>query len=1218
MDSRNTQYLFKETRINLEPSSSASVINIRVPSPADGRAAPRKPQGADKTASEDESTFKLKNLATASSIFHRKWHNAPRSFLWRVLEDGQVLNLRAVDVSKQEKDADAPLTLNFRFASPIKPSCVAFADPREHDALSMFVLDDSNYLYSFTLRPDYFRKRSAIEAGPAEACKVYLPSVFSFKHPHRMVAASSDRVIIALHDGGLVRLDRNKNHDGALHFRPRLFPKGRPANFSIASLASSNPWKETIYNAQSWTQGLRSLIPFQGKPPIWHGKINMELNAATSMQATDLGLDGASFLFTVCLDHRMRIWNLHTGQILFTGDILNAERNPQEVGKWTIDPIHTNLLRIVGGSVGTSTCAVYSPIGSGEFKFWKIKAHDADTIYVEDSFPDMHMVPTSPSLSDVWTLADFALSALPEGDLQLWALWKNNMTYRIQEVDLEPDRMLECWENGWASVFIDNSTEPAQTSGSCDPTDVTEKWLHLILAPGRFTRTTLDTALSIYEKGLGTAKNGVPKNQKGLAESICSVIAFGATLDRKSSGDMDYEQFRASSEIQWRRFHRLLLELDKQRGEAITLDFDPNTGLVWVICADLLSAVRDCSGMERLYHNLSRPGQGSQQSSILISTGLGFLDAFPDSMVQVCTAALRSEIFEDASRTDYERLQYIWDATSFWRSVSDEDCAQITDNFGAKFNLVTMQLYEEILDLLSLGADTRNRNVRNPLTDFGRRLIVKAVQEMVRLLWRICLSQLLLLVHMEFDWEQEEDMLHKRLDVGYVFRQYLQSLRRLELLSWLASTEITAPLHAKGERSGSSSPTVSRKKDDDVQVVTALEGNVGHLLGFADGHQEPQPSAITDAVVGLCAANSDIEVSPTLIQCSLIRRERADLALGLAPYCDQTPFTVYVQGRVALALRDYTTAAINFRRAAVGMSMFFATFLCNTVLSLLTSPLGVKTRSIDRHSSGLLDDTEWNLLHTGPARYYCHIVSLFERVKGYSYVLEFAGLAVQFSHSSEDAALVRTEMLSRQFNAAAATSRFDLAHSSLLSMKDKAMRSSSLRKLLDRMCETHHTQDLMSLPFPGLEDDIDSILAQKCKAIMDVLNGTPYHQILYSWRITHNDYRGAASVLLDRIQKLKHAGEGDRFIGDDVLDTPVTKQYLLLINALSCVDPNQAWIFMEELPPPNTRDAKFQGERKVITLADLRKQYQEELDRIAAIQNNQFGFEAGDDVMDIL
>lgn len=697
-----------------------------------------------------------------------------------------------------------------------------------------------------------------------------------------------------------------------------------PASFiTDTTEATANPWKETIYNAQSWTQGLRSLIPFQGKSPIWHGKINMDPSAATSIQVTDLGIDGASFLFTVCLDHRMRIWNLHTGQILFTGDILNADRNPHEVGKWTIDPSHSNLLQLVGDKAGQRLCATYSPIGAGEFKFWAVKAHDAETVYVEDSFPDTSLVPSSPSLSDVWTLADFVLSFLPDGRSQLWALWKNNMTYRVQELELDQDHMGQCWENEWVSVSIDNATEPAQTSSASDSVDVTEKWLDLILAPGRFTKSTLDTALSIYERGLGAEKDGNARGQKGLAESICSIIASTASLDRKSSGIMDYEQFRASSEIQWRRFHRLLLELDKQRGEAVSLVLDPATGLTWIVCADSLSAIRECSGLERLYHNLSKPEDELEQAATLISTGLGFLDAFPDQMLQVCAAALRPEIFEETSRTDYERLQYMWDTTGFWRAISEEDCREVTDNLGQKFGLVSAELYSQVFQLLSLKLDSRTRSVRHPLTDFGRRVVVKAVQETIELQWRICMSQLMMLVHMEFDWEQEEDMLSKRLDVGSIFRQCLDSLRRLELLRWLANTEVAVPLHNKRERSASfsgSSPLASRKKDDETQVVTVLEGIVGHLLGFADARHEPLAESITDLVGGLCASDSDIEVSPTLIQCALIRQDRADLADELTPYCSQTPFAIYVQGRVALTLKDFDTAALKLRKAAVGMS----------------------------------------------------------------------------------------------------------------------------------------------------------------------------------------------------------------------------------------------------------------------------------------------------------
>ena len=253
-------------------------------------------------------------------------------------------------------------------------------------------------------------------------------------------------------------------------------------------------------------------------------------------------------------------------------------------------------------------------------------------------------------------------------------------------------------------------------------------------------------------------------------------------------------------------------------------------------------------------------------------------------------------------------------------------------------------------------------------------------------------------------------------------------------------------------------------------------------------------------------------------------------------------------------------------------------------------------------------------MNGGLAKYYSHIAALYERYKAYSYVVEFARLAIQFLGLKPDSTLTKTDMISRLFNAAVATSHFDLAHSSLQSLKDTALRNSSLRKLVDKMCETYHNTELVSLPFPGMQQEVDDILAQRCKNVLDV-QGIQYHQVLYSWRIKRKNYRGAASVLLDRIQKLKMSGEGDRIASDDILDTPVTRQYLLLINALSCVEAKQAWIF-DEGTANLERNGDGETKRRVVSLADIRKQYQGELDRIAAIQNNQFGFEAGD-VMEI-
>jgi nuclear pore complex protein Nup160 len=690
------------------------------------------------------------------------------------------------------------------------------------------------------------------------------------------------------------------------------------------------PWKEAIFNAQGWAQQMRSYLPFQGSHQIKHGKLSMEPSAATSVQVTNLGLEDASFLLTVCLDHRMRIWNLNTGQILYTGDILNADRNPQENGKWTIDPSQSNLIQVVGDGVGRRVCATFSPIGSGEFKFWKMILKDEETLIVEDAFPTNRLVPMLPSSSDVWTLADYALSQPPEEELQLWALWKNNMTYRVQRLEVDHGNIGSSWESDWDGVFIDTTVPTAQTSGPCDPTDSTEKWLELILQPGRFTKSTLETALHIFERSVGVQKDNQGRSHKGIAESICSVLATTASLDRNSSGGMDYEQFRASSEIQWRRFNRLLMELQRQRGEAVSLVLDAESDMTWVVCSDLVSAIRECSPLERLCHNLSRPDDGSEQSAALISTGLAFLDGFSDNIWQLCNAVLRTELFEETSKTDFERIQFFFDRAGFWRGITEEDCAQVVENLGQNFKLVTDQLYGQVFDFIS-ASDARSRSIRHPSTEFGRKLIVEAVSETINLQWKVCFSQLILLVHMEYEYDQEEDALHNRVDIGYVFRQLIAALRRLEFLRWLAKTEISVPV-ARLDRANSvsgSSPTAIKRSSDDFQSITALEGNIGHLVGFGSTRNEPLASSITHIVTNLCAPDSDIEFSPTLIQCFLIKRDRADLALELAPFCDQNPFSLYVQGRVFLALKDYNTAAIHFKKAAIGMSKSASVSRCD-------------------------------------------------------------------------------------------------------------------------------------------------------------------------------------------------------------------------------------------------------------------------------------------------
>jgi nuclear pore complex protein Nup160 len=1004
-------------------------------------------------------------------------------------------------------------------------------------------------------------------------------------------------------------------------------------------------------------------VPFQRNPTIRHDKINMELTAAASAAVATLGDGETPLLFTICLDHRMRIWDVGTGQILYTGDILNAKRDPQEVGKWTVDPSQTNLIRIIEETAGQWLVVTFSPLGAGEFKFWTVKANNQGSIHVADRFPEDQLIPPSPS-TDVWTLADFAVA--DKGDaMDLWVLWKNNITYRSQRLTMRRKSHRPPFNEEWKGVFVDTTTPSVENSSSCDPVDATEKWLDTILHPGRFSKSTLETALVMYEKGLGASKEGSSRGgNKTLAESICTVLGSTTTLDRSSVGGMDYEQFRGTSETQWLRLWRLILEIDKLRGEALSLAVDVDTGMIWVVCAGCVATIRECSSLERVFHNLSSPEKNSAHLAPLISAGLMFTENFTDSMTQQTRAALQAELYEDATRPDMDQMQTFLDRARFWRQLSEEDCYLVTDTLGADFRMVTRRLYDDFLDLVA-GSDSSEPLC--PLTELGRKLVVRTVQETVDLHYKIIFSQLVLLVHMEFEIDREEDALHSRFDVGSIYRKLLSALKRLEHIKWMTRTELSVSI-PKPDRSSSASastsfstslstsfsssislngsPTTTKKGSEEPRILTPLEGLLGHLLGLPDAGEQDLLENITELAVNICAPGSEVELIPSLQQCWLLKIDRPDLALELSPFSDQEPFSTYVQGRVFLALKDFETASSYFKKASIG--------------------LGMLSQETGRHSAGLLDDTEWNLLHTGLLSYYTHIVNLFDRHKAYSFVIEFARLGLQFPPGPRESPLIRTEVQSRLFAASIAISHFDTAHTILLSMDDEALQKSYLRKLIERMCETGQNAELVSLPFSGLHMKVDAILLEKCKMTKDVINDIPYHQILYSWRVSHDDFRGGATILMDRLQKLKALGAGDKIGSDNVMDTEVTKIYLLIINALSCVEKdNHAYIF-QDLPMPSEEEAQREDQllkeqlggttkaldqepgqnrpdpedkiewlleeckkrapkhpppreppRKMLTLADLRKEYQQELDRIVAIQTNQFALTGEDDAMDL-
>lgn len=216
MATKNPSYIYKETRLNLDSAISGSTVIIRLPTHGSllSRNAPKRPHIAEPAPAEDENAFKLRYLATAGSVYHRRLHNSPKSFLWRTLEDNKVLAIRAVDLCKKETAPDANITLRLQFPSPIRPSCIAFAESKHHDVLLVYAMTASGHLYVLTLRPDFFRRPGSTEDNVGDWCKSYVAAGPLWKTAHRLVAMKADELLVALSGGGLLGLGRKQDEDG--------------------------------------------------------------------------------------------------------------------------------------------------------------------------------------------------------------------------------------------------------------------------------------------------------------------------------------------------------------------------------------------------------------------------------------------------------------------------------------------------------------------------------------------------------------------------------------------------------------------------------------------------------------------------------------------------------------------------------------------------------------------------------------------------------------------------------------------------------------------------------------------------------------------------------------------------------------------------------------------------------------------------------------------
>lgn len=975
------------------------------------------------------------------------------------------------------------------------------------------------------------------------------------------------------------------------------------------------------------------------QPTVRYDGRNLDQSTANAIATTS----DQTYVFAVCLNHTLKVWNLATNKLVGSKDLLDRPVQQHDTSPYTLNPADSSFIRVFNAERAMDGghryyVATYSPHEDGVFKFWAVKGGLTAPLTIEDLFPDATLkVPDpDPSGNMFWSVADFQIRPMEEGrHMELWVLWRNKNLYQLNSLHFDFHSLSQDWSNNWVSTAMElrrrESPPPMISSDAVDPT---EKWLEYLFTPGRYTPEVLETALAAYQEALRPMSSSTAlKRSSPLQERLCSTIAAMVSLRKYSEEDMDFTRYRTDTDTKWRQFWQIADDINQRRLEPLSLAYDTYADMPWILLSDACILVRECSTTELLIHNSgsvlrnemakigdrwrhrnveSELGGLYEQTPYLISVAAGFRKRLSSEVDRACQAALNAEIFVEPSLSVPDRMAAFQERCELGEQVTDEAfdslCAAMNEHLNI-YNLPS-ELFYSIISTAPLGFPGKDSDLLS--TTFGLGVTVSGAQETILHTRQILYDLLLLVIFLDGEINQEES---STFDAADLFSTLIDMLREYEMMSWLSShTRKRSERHA--EEAETTVSTFSLKgpdsKNNHGRITTILEDLFAIHIKPRPPVGVPQTCTLTQGirdVISWVTRQGEVAYPNVLvfIQCDLIANGNIDLASDFWRFQPNTAWATYVKGRLCVTKSDFDIAAFYFKKAAhlLCRSCIMLTYMAALIFHLAS---GRALGNLHEMSSNLIDILSVDNFNNGLPKYFQHILTLFEHARVFSYVADFASFALQAlecdnknSIRDSDYATLRTDLLSRLFHASLKTCQFDQAYSALSRYTDLALQKSALGSLITSILAvsgpgTAGLKQLLHLPIPltphlsSYVDDTLVSLSRRQRAFSSSLEPTnrapDYQRILHAYRIARNDFRGAAEVGYQIVQRLRKArdtpsqqlifkrnndnDDTKRMIEEDDLESrEIRHELLALINLLACVEKSEAYILVETEEQPS-------------------------------------------------
>lgn len=1044
--------LFTEARLNIEATSHESVLHIHAGKTAVSNELRSQPQKSS-IGYQDEHDFAKHHLASESSIFFRQSRRSPRNILWRVLDERRAVHIESVDLLQDSRNrTDSLLSFVVTFADPIRLGGLAFVDGQDRDAVHCFALTTSNQLISVTLRKELLNARIPLSADfDASGCiDQFGLSSFSFRHPYKLFALTPTDLLISLHDGGLLRLEKHTD-------------------------TARSTWRETFFSEGGWGSSLRSLLPWKAQNTVRYGQIDCQ---AASIIAVEPSPD-RQHVYTVALDHTIKAWNTQSGRVGLQMDLLGRPQlDATAPPAISIDPHHGSLLKVYSipkQPDGDLYYLVTASPKNRQFKFWGIRDADSSDYGIRDLHSESSFTPPIDEVmqTQAWQLADFEMKVGQAGrDSKLWIRARSGAVSRCFMLTFDLFALKEdvdhCWLHQWVAVeegalSVDHMiaesfmpATPAALDGSFSPSSISDHWLEFLLMPGRFTLITIETALAIYQRSNHSLSPTIIK-QAPLQQRLCAAIqsrASNATSNAASSG--------TRLATPWNALFGLIRHLHQRRSDQLALSLDLDTGLAWAVHADHVAPVRACSEIELyhlnevifttqddgwIYNSLpladSLPHEDSANVARLLSAARHFRASLGRAVNQLLddrasTAAINyvsgSSVATTASNT--KSLQKLYDGCDFAAQVTDDDYARLTETTQDVGGLGGLEddLFNSALNSMVTKVAGQARN--KALTRYGVSATIAGSQDALCLGRSILLDLLALITFMSQDLEADE--LAPGFNAASLYASLITRLKEYNVLLWLASHVSSEPNESKGARSDASLHS----------SVTAHCSTLFESIFIGDWQEltlpeEPWPSLITywarAWTFGL-NISSAYEGVTAHVMGYLLKHHEVQLASDFAKFLTLSPWTSYLTGRMYLLQGEVSCASQLFKSSS-------------DALSLKTC---AKMESLD--TAGLLSTVQRDGFRDGLPRFYMHIETLCESLKLWSAAADFAKLALSALEATGaedlDSSIVDVDNRKRGSISSPATARMDLAMEEISLLRISELRDEIVSRLFASALQT--------------------------------------------------------------------------------------------------------------------------------------------------------------------